>query len=231
MIKIGCLSDLHGYVYGIIDKVYKDIELLIIAGDLCPIDDVSLQKEWLNFYYARVFNKKTFPDLQQILIVPGNHDFWIEKNYEYHQEEFSKVFGSYTKILIEEEYEFVSNISFESIRLYGNPRSSSYLQAFSHKSGNKDILDIPEGVDILITHEAPRINELDCIKQSKNWYDDEPGNLELANKVFEILPKYHIFGHIHFPCQHLINNITFINASQLIRKTYEPELYIIDFEK
>lgn len=45
MIKIGCLSDIHGYVYGIIDKVYRDIELLIIAGDLCPIDDVSLQKE------------------------------------------------------------------------------------------------------------------------------------------------------------------------------------------
>lgn len=232
MIKIGCLSDIHGYVYGIIDKVYRDIELLIIAGDLCPIDDVSLQKEWLKFNFTRVFNRKTFPDLQKILIVPGNHDYWIEKNYEYFSGELYKIFGLDTEILVDREYEYISLLTGETIRLYGNPRTSLSLYAFPHKSGNKDILDIPEGVDILITHEAPRIYELECVKQSQGLYGekDEPGNLALARRVFEINPKYHIFGHIHYPCKEIIDGITFMNVSQQLRENYNPELYTIDYE-
>lgn len=231
MIKIGCLSDLHGYVYGIVDKVFPEIELLILAGDLCPTDDIGLQEKWLEFNFKKTFNKEIFPDLQQIIVVPGNHDYWIERNYKDFPGRLRSILGFDVELLVDKEYEYISLLSGESIKLYGNPRTSQYLHAFPHKSGNEDILSIPEGTDILITHEAPRIYDLKCIKQSQGWYGkDEPGNLALAQKVLELSPKYHIFGHIHYPCRDIINGITFMNVSQQKRDQYSSEIYTIDYE-
>ncbi len=49
---------------------------------------------------------------------------------------------------------------------------------------------IPEDIDILITHEPP-IMILDE-SSGIHW-----GNAPLRNRVFEIKPKYHLFGHAH----------------------------------
>ena len=230
MIKIGCLSDIHGYVYDLQTKCYPEIELLIIAGDLCPTDEVMYQEEWLEYNYQNIFmNKKIFPDLQEIIIVPGNHDYWIERHYD----DFLtliKIFGYSTKVLVDEGYEYISGITGESVKIYGNPRTSLWLHAFPHKPGNTDILEIPEGIDILVTHEAPRIYQLECIKQSQRWYGkDEPGNLALSQRVLEINPKYHVFGHIHYPERGEVSGIKFMNVSQQTRENYTPEIHIIEY--
>lgn len=232
MIKIGCLSDIHGFIYGLVDKVFNGVELLIIAGDICPTDEIKIQEEWLEFNFKNVFkSKKIFPDLQEIIIVPGNHDYWIERNYKDFPEKLRRVLGYDVKILVDEEYEYISLLTGESIKIYGNPRCSLWLHAFPHKPGNEDISSIPCDIDILVTHEAPRLFELDCVKQSQGWYGDNdiPGNLALGQRVLEVNPKYHIFGHIHYPCKKVIGNTIFINVSQQIREKYNPELYIIEY--
>lgn len=49
---------------------------------------------------------------------------------------------------------------------------------------------IPSGIDVLVTHEPP-VMILDE-SSGVHW-----GNAPLRNKVFEIKPKYHLFGHAH----------------------------------
>lgn len=231
MIKIGCLSDLHGYVYDLQARCFPGVELLIIAGDLCPTDEIKYQEEWLEYNYQKVFmSKDIFPDLQEIILVPGNHDYWIERHYDNFLG-LRKMFGYSTKVLIDDEYEYISGLSGESVRIYGCPRTSLWLHAFPHKPGNTDILEIPGGIDILVTHEAPRMYQLECIKQSQGWYGkgDEPGNLALARRVLEISPKYHVFGHIHYPGTKNIDGIVFMNVSQQTRENYTPEVHIIEY--
>lgn len=49
---------------------------------------------------------------------------------------------------------------------------------------------IPDDVDVLITHEPPVmiLDESDCT----HW-----GNAMLRTKVFQVMPKLHLFGHVH----------------------------------
>ena len=60
--------------------------------------------------------------------------------------------------------------------------------------------------------------------------NDEPGNLSLKLRLEEIKPKYHIFGHIHYPCSLLWNNINLINVSQYYREKYVPSINIREWE-
>lgn len=49
---------------------------------------------------------------------------------------------------------------------------------------------IPEGTDVLVTHEPPLaiLDEID----GANW-----GNLPLLQRVYAVRPRYHLFGHTH----------------------------------
>ena len=57
-------------------------------------------------------------------------------------------------------------------------------------TGNHNEMLIPEGIDFLITHEPP-IMILDK-SSGVHW-----GNIKIRNRVQEIKPKYHLFGHAH----------------------------------
>lgn len=230
MIKVGCLSDIHGN-YGLLKgQTFPGIELLILSGDLCGNDIVYDQERELKESWKKLINPAIFPDLDEIILVPGNHDFWIEKNL-FSQPRILEIFGPRTKILVDEEYDYLSPTEGRYIKIYGNPRCDLYSFAFPHLYGNEDINWIPEdNLDILVTHEAPCIPELKCIKNSKGWYGDlEPaGNKYLAEKVIKSNPKYHIFGHIHFQEVTKINEITFVNCSQLHEGTLQPNLITIE---
>ena len=49
---------------------------------------------------------------------------------------------------------------------------------------------IPYNVDVLVTHEPPAM----ILDESSNTHW---GNMSLRNKVLEIKPRYHLFGHAH----------------------------------
>lgn len=211
MIKIAATSDLHGSV-DFLTEYSSDIELLILAGDICSSDVPQLQQQELPIIIKELW--KSFSGLQEILIIPGNHDYWLERNYQSPPSILS-ILGGGVKILVDELYTYRSYSSGENIKIYGSPRTSLMNHAFPHLSGNLDISRIPEGVDILVTHEAPRVNGMKCITESAKWYEGEkPGNQYLYEKVLEISPKIHIFGHIHFPCDYVENGINFYNVSR-----------------
>ncbi|MBQ0022215.1 MAG: metallophosphatase domain-containing protein [Prevotellaceae bacterium] len=65
----------------------------------------------------------------------------------------------------------------EGIKFYG--------LAYNHSE-----MHIPNGIDILVTHEPP-VMILDE-SSGTHW-----GNIPLRNRVFAVKPKYHLFGHAH----------------------------------
>lgn len=86
---------------------------------------------------------------------------------------------------------------------------------------------IPDDVDVLITHEPP-IMILDKTV-GIHW-----GNAPLRNRVFEVKPKFHLFGHAHEAYgEKTIEGITFSNGSSLHDNYYEAcnKPRIIEIEK
>src|SRR5690606_9104680 len=85
--------------------------------------------------------------------------------------------------------------------------------AFNRKRGAKikahwDL--IPDDTDILITH-GPPFGILD-----ETVYSKRTGCEELLLRVYQVQPKYHIFGHIHEDYGMLAKReTTFVNASVL----------------
>ena len=49
---------------------------------------------------------------------------------------------------------------------------------------------IPDDIDVLVTHEPPAM----ILDESNNTHW---GNVPLRNRVFQVKPKYHLFGHAH----------------------------------
>lgn len=235
MIKIGCMSDLHGYVHGLSGKSYPDVELLIIAGDIPGPENVREQEKWFTENMDVLRDPHIFPDLQEIYIVPGNHDYWLERNYQ-SPIKVREILGPGVSVLVDQEKTFTSWTTGESVTIWGNPRTSLWSFAFPHLAGNLDLQIIPRdgSIGILVTHEAPRLYELGCIKGTLgNWDEgDKPGNLALAQTSLEVKPRYHVFGHIHWPEKKVIQGITFMNVSQQKRPgdIYTPEVYVIDYD-
>ena len=55
---------------------------------------------------------------------------------------------------------------------------------------NHDERIIPEGLDVLVTHEPP-LHIMD-LTMGIDW-----GNLHIKEQVFKVRPRYHLFGHAH----------------------------------
>ena len=227
MTNISIISDIHGNIEKY-NEVHEETDLVIIPGDLFAFDSVEKQMEEVPEFVRKI--DEMFPHASDIIIVPGNHDYLLERVYNSWNTdiEMRKLFGYKYTLLVDREMMFINFENGETLRIYGNPRTNLGM-AFPRLWGGNDIKRIPLGLDILITHEAPRWYSLDCIKESVGMYGDgEPGNQELYERVFQVKPRYHIFGHIHRQEIKENNDTTFINASQLFRNQFQPKIINIE---
>ena len=84
---------------------------------------------------------------------------------------------------------------------------------------------IPEGTDIVITHEPP-IMILDE-SAGIHW-----GNVPLFKRIMEVRPRYHLFGHAHESCGTLKqDDIIFSNGAILddfYHISHQPKVFLID---
>lgn len=194
--KIVCLSDTHNAHRNLGEIPNGDI--LIFAGDICASWDIN--KQWGQI---KDFNDwlGTLPYKRKIVIA-GNHDKVLE----------TSPFNNMKKELFNNcNYLEDEAIEIEGIKIYGSPMSgiNGNQWAFTeHNYLRRAVDNIPAGVDILITH-APPIGILDC-----SPYKIFPGVEELKEKIFEVKPKYHIFGHIHEGYgREEIKGTTFLNVA------------------
>jgi len=181
--KIWHISDTHTYHDQL--RIPEGIDMVIHSGDCSnprdPYNNEPEVREFIDWY-------KNLP-IKHKIYVPGNHDTSIEKKLVVRDD-----FENAGIIYLEDNIVIVDNLS-----IYGNP----YTPQFGQWSFMKDRVKLdrywnqvmPAHVDILITHGPPK-GILDKSYSRENVFEC-CGDKSLFNKVLQVKPKYHLFGHIH----------------------------------
>lgn len=212
--KICAVSDIHGKLFDI-----PECDVFIIAGDVT----YDYDEKWFNGIFANwITNYSNNFDLA--LLVFGNHDdiIYMDKDVETLYNNFPTNF----KILTN------SGISYKGINFYGSP-NVPYIPGFKNSMSEPMLRAIYSAIkddtNILITH-APCYGIGDAVNQGRGF---SLGSRSLLDRVKEVRPDIHIFGHIHTGRRYTRKfDIDFYNVS-VVDESYElvyPPT-IIDYEK
>lgn len=233
MLKTFVTSDLHGEL----PVITENFDLLLICGDVVPAHDhyYAFQKEWVENEFVEWINKLPFKNAgSKVIMTPGNHDIvferWGENDYMY----LNRLTNGRLIILRHKEYVFdymmyddlgtdthLFPVS-KQLRIFGTP----YCQIFGNWAfmRSDSILkrkfdEIPEGLDILISHSAPLIEKYGTIQQG--YYKKDVGCPILADAIKRTKPKYAFCGHIHSGD----HNLNTIDGTALANVSYVDEAY------
>ena len=178
-------------------------DVLIHSGDFMNSgyrrDDIM---DFLDWFIDQPYKQKIF--------IAGNHDRWFQDNPEESKQILDSVYGGLVTYL-EDSGTKIGNVS-----VWGSPWQPEFMDwAFNLPRQGTELNDkwnlIPENTDILITH-GPPYGYLDKLPNI-------PENLGcelLRERVKEVKPKIHVFGHIHYGHGYTTNGDThFINAAVL----------------
>lgn len=217
MINIVGISDTHDK-HNLLDIGSGD--LILHAGDCTGRGKYSDIEEFLRWYGDLNFEMK--------ILIPGNHDFDFERNPDV----CAELCKNYGVILLND-----SGVKYKGLNIWGSPvqpwfhnwafnRMRTEAQSTAQYPFIKPHWDkIPLNTDILITHSPPE-GILDQTADRYNRSGDSVGCSLLLQKVQEVKPVLHIFGHIHEARgvevkQHAAGSTTYCNASSL-NLQYQP---------
>lgn len=179
--KLVCLADTHNKHH---DIPIPDGDILIHAGDCTDGGTRNETNNFLQWFSSQPHQHK--------ILVPGNHDFFFEK-----QRNLATVHPD-IHLLIDEGLEI------EGIKFWGSPATPDlHNWAFNRQRGSdiKKHWDlIPDDTDVLITH-TPPYQILDEIDGGIHL-----GCEELTKSLTIVKPKVHLFGHIHQAAGSLIRD-------------------------
>jgi Icc-related predicted phosphoesterase len=156
------------------------------------------------------------------IFIAGNHDFGFQDN----PKECFELLKNYPSITYLQD----NSIIIDGIKIYGSPWQPRFHNWAFNVNRGWDIAQkwerIPQDTDILITH-GPLLGILDITNIS-----ERVGCEDLYNRVMEIKPKVHAFGHIHSSYgMKEMDGMTFINASNLGEDyLYQNDPITLDFE-
>ncbi|MBF0239610.1 MAG: metallophosphatase domain-containing protein [SAR324 cluster bacterium] len=211
-LTVVAISDTHGFHHSV---PIPEGDILIHCGDYSGNGSAKELRE---------FNKwlGTLPHPHKIVIA-GNHDVVLERIPQFSDEFTNAVYLRDEEILV------------EGLKIYGSPWQPEYNNwAFNLPRGNAlraKWAMIPDDLDILITHGPPH-KILDDIHRVIHQppevigkFDLNVGCEDLLQKVRQVEPGFHIFGHIHedYGIMDKPENMAtvFINASTC-NGQYEP---------
>ena len=198
--KICSISDLHGNLVCYPSDYWKDLwecEVLFICGDILPLEvqhDMIKSIEWLTDEFKPW--TENLP-VEKVFFIAGNHDFWFERN----DVAAHKLFPQSQKVtyLKNELVEYISSQDSKTYKIFGSPYCKIFgLWAFMRSADLliKKFNDIPENVDILLTHDAPYGTSDVCLEGS--WTNGEHiGNRQLRDIIIDRKPRYNFHGHLH----------------------------------
>lgn len=163
----------HGPGYAV-----PDGDLLIHAGDLCNWGDLAELERAVRWLEALPHRHK--------VVIAGNHD----RACQLQPQEARAILGGV--IYLEDE-----GVELDGLRLWGSPWQPEFFAwAFNLPRGPalaKVWARIPVGLDILVTHGPPH-----GTGDRTGWNRDAHAGCEaLRDRLPEVAPRLHLFGHIH----------------------------------
>lgn len=223
-VRLGLISDTHGKHREI---TVGECDVLIHAGDCTnDIGQASL-RDFLTWFEEQ-------PATHKILIA-GNHDGAFEK------------WPDLARLMVKERAPSViyledSGCELYGLKFWGSPVTPTFFNWYFNRERGEEIKRhwdmIPKDTDVLITH-GPPFSILDKAPRFSNFKSrivsgyEQTGCRDLMEKVEEIKPSVHCFGHIHYSHGHhgIIHesgNVTdFFNASVVDEEytTAHPPFY------
>lgn len=218
--KIGVTSDLHGYLPEV-----EECDLLLICGDIMPLSIQFQDKESMEWIQGPFKEWCLNCGAKHVIFTAGNHDFSLY----WHRKELKCNF-------LDEEISYLNGtiLHINGLTIYGTP--------WCHEFGNWAFMrdneklaekysNMPNNIDILISHDAPRIANFGSILDTS--ISEEPikcGNTVLATYIIDRKPKYAFCGHIHSGDHTLasIGYTTLANVSY-VDEYYNPTNKILYF--
>lgn len=236
MIKVIAFSDPHGQL----PVITEPFDLMLIGGDICPAHDHYnwYQREWLSTVFVKWVQELPFSGSDsKVIFIGGNHDFYLNNEPNPNKDGYSSIYTDVLKpcggrlvYLEDDEYVFEKmdvDGRIESLKIYGTPWCKIFGNwAFMREDGKLAQLydNIPEGLDILLTHDAPDIQGCAKITMGR-WAGENAGNKVLAKAVKRKEPRYVFWGHIHTGNHNLIKvykKNTYIRCVSLLDEEYYP---------
>jgi Icc-related predicted phosphoesterase len=206
-LRVVAISDTHGQHFGL---TIPDADLLIHAGDICMYG---------NLRELEMFNNWAAGLPMPVVCIAGNHDLDLEIKPDEAKSLLTDV------IYLQDEETTVAGL-----RIYGAPWSPTFFNWSFMLDRGPQIRSkwekIPHGLDILVTH-GPPMYKCDRTNDGQNV-----GCEDLREIVYDRLPRYHVFGHIH-PGRgiSMSEHTTFINASicsDRLNPTHQPTIFSLE---
>ena len=193
-------SDIHGYLPNITEK----FDLLMICGDVCPTIDHSIyyQENWIKNEFVGWIKSLPYKEAwSKVILVPGNHDFFLERMSGAQKLEIELMCDGKLKILKHDIYEFEYPVSdgLDSLKIFGTPYCSLFGRwAFmvNDETLEKKYEQIDEDTDILLCHDSPNIYGMGDVTDGP-FKQSGSGNKVLAKHIERIKPLILHTGHFH----------------------------------
>jgi Icc-related predicted phosphoesterase len=202
--KFSCISDTHG----IPDKLkIESSDFIIHSGDILKKYKLEQVEEFVHWY-------SNLPAKYKILVA-GNHDRFMTRE----KQTFLDMIKD--KIIYLEN----SGIELEGIKFWGSP-SVKWCGPYKHftfmdeTEAQEIFSQIPPDTDILISH-GPPYGILDSDSELDGTYHH--GSKALLERILQIKPRYHVFGHVHRNYGQFQNEHTIFINSCIVSNDEIPE--------
>lgn len=228
--SIVSISDTHGLHY---KMEIPMADILICSGDFSNIGTSRGIYDFFEWF-------GNLPHYTKVLIA-GNHDkgtdplFIDRAKYEGTYDFFHEMIKKHDIIYLEDSSCEVYANDGSVIKIHGSPVTPTFGRGWAWNRNREEIQKhwdkIPQDIDILVTH-GPAFGYGDRVVHN----NERVGCDLLLNKIQEIKPKMHIFGHIHEDRGVYLdkdNDITYVNASSLNLRynPYERPYYFFDWDE
>jgi Icc-related predicted phosphoesterase len=211
--RITFISDTH--------TKHKSVEALLPGGDLL-IHAGDFMSSGYHYREAWEFVEwfDSIKNYDNVVFIAGNHDRLFEDS----PEKASEIVNSFKfATYLQDDWAQVGSDMDNLIKIYGSPwQPEFYNWAFNLPRNGEELKSmwerIPMDTDILITHGPPQ-SKLDT--SGPPWNQPLLGCELLVERVKEVKPKIHVFGHIHGGYGYVFDGDThFFNAS-VLNERYE----------
>jgi Icc-related predicted phosphoesterase len=189
-------------------------DLLIHAGDFMN-SGYHYREAW---EFVEWFD--SIKNYDHMVFIAGNHD----RLFEDWPEKASEITNSFKHVTyLQDNWVHVGSDVDNLIKIYGSPwQPEFYDWAFNLPRNGEDLREkwfwIPNDTDILITHGPPQ-TKLDT--SGPPWNTPLLGCELLMERVKELKPKIHVFGHIHGGYGYVFDGHTHYFNASVLNERYE----------